>query len=95
MFKWLKRKREVKKHDKSYCKNPITVPKSIKPKQGIRYSCRVKYKNREEEHFTLIMDNADSLVNAVFSNHISQLTDGKIIYINSDEILKFIAEEEK
>lgn len=90
MLKWLKRKKEIKKHDKSYLKQPITLSENKPLKQ---YEITIFYRNGTNHTIKIDMIDDEDLIDAVFNNRISRLTDGKLIYFNSNEILTFQAKE--
>ena len=57
------------------------------------YECIITYKNETSHTVELRLESDKDLVETVFNNRITKLSDGNIIYFNSNEILTFKAKE--
>ena len=92
IFKKIKEKKEIKKHDKSYVKKPFKIPEIPKLK---KYSYYILYENGFEKTGTLETPDMDGVIDTFLRNQYSygNLDNTKLVYFNSNKILEFTAEE--
>jgi hypothetical protein len=89
-FEKIKLKKEIKKHDKCYIKNPIKLEEPLK---RITYEYKILLINHEILEGECTVNYPDDLAEMFLRNKYTICENGKVIWYNSDNIIEFQAIE--